>query len=512
MYEPPAPFPRQGLRPGSRAPNSVRVLEVLDDGLLVEERSIAGCTWTELPMAVVPGTPPPAGRQQGAILEWAEGLANAYPAAWPQNPAVDVLRRIPPRTRGRVPLAPLSAAHDYVGAVISSLRDLDDSFLAVQGPPGTGKTYLASRVIAELVGRRAWKIGVVAQSHAVVENVLDAVVAAGLDPELVAKAPKDPREPGEHGYTLIAKDGVADYTAAHAASGFVVGGTAWDFSNTDRVPRGSLDLLVIDEAGQFSLASTIATSVAARNLLLLGDPQQLPQVSQGNHPEPIDTSALGWIADGHDVLPAEFGYFLAESRRMHPAVADPVSHLSYEGELHSHPVASLRLLEGVAPGLTAVPIDHVGNTTASAEEALAVVEIVDSLIGRPWTEATDAAASALPRPLAQRDLIVVTPYNAQLTVVRAALDAAGFTDVPVGTVDKFQGQEAAVAIVSLAASSAAAAPRGVEFLLLKNRLNVAISRAKWSAFLLYSPGLLDSLPRTPEGVAQLSAFVRLVGG
>ncbi|WP_022892564.1 TM0106 family RecB-like putative nuclease [Agromyces subbeticus] len=519
LYEPPAPFARQGLRPGSRGQNAVRVLEVLDDGLVVEERAIAGSTWHELPMAIVPGTPPPAGRQQGAIFEWAEGVARAYPA-WPRNPAIDVLRRVPPRTRGGVPLAPLSADHDYVAAVVASARSLDGSYLAVQGPPGTGKTYLASHVIAELVGRHAWKVGVVAQSHAVVENVLDTVIGAGLDAELVAKAPKDPSAPGAHTYTAIAKNGVADFTAAHQSSGFVIGGTAWDFSNTDRVPRGSLDLLVIDEAGQFSLASTIATAVAARNLLLLGDPQQLPQVSQGNHPEPVDTSALGWIADGHDVLPAEFGYFLAESRRMHPAVARPVSLLSYEGELHSHRVASERSLEGVAPGLTAIPVEHAGNTTASVEEAFAVVELALSLLGRDWVESAesaesvesaDAAVSARSRPLAQRDLIVVTPYNAQLTVVRAALDAAGLTEVPVGTVDKFQGQEAVVAIVSLAASSAAAAPRGVEFLLLKNRLNVAISRAKWAAYLLYSPGLLDALPYTPEGVAQLSAFIRLVG-
>jgi superfamily I DNA and/or RNA helicase len=289
----------------------------------------------------------------------------------------------------------------------------------------------------------------------------------------------------------------------------VIGGTAWDFANADRVPRGSLDLLVIDEAGQFSIAATIAASVSARNLLLLGDPQQLPQVSQGNHPEPVDASALGWVADGHEVLPAEYGYFLAESRRMHPAVAGPVSRLSYEGELHSHPVASLRSLEGVPPGLTPIPVDHVGNATASPEEAVAVVDLVAGLLGRDWVDATDAAAAS--RPLAQRDLIVVTPYNAQLTVVRAALDAAGYSEVPVGTVDKFQGQEAAVAIVSLAASSAAAAPRGVEFLLLKNRLNVAISRAKWAAYVVYSHGLLDTLPRTPEGVAQLSAFIRLVG-
>ncbi|HET6672915.1 MAG TPA: DEAD/DEAH box helicase, partial [Agromyces sp.] len=270
---------------------------------------------------------------------------------------------------------------------------------------------------------------------------------------------------------------------------------------------GSLDLLVIDEAGQFSLAATIAASVAARNLLLLGDPQQLPQVSQGNHPEPVDASALGWVADGYDVLPHEYGYFLAESRRMHPAVAAPVSRLSYEGELRSHPCASERSLDGVAPGLTPVPVDHSGNATSSPEEAAVIVELVGDLLGRHWVDATDATA----RPLAQRDLIVVTPYNAQLTLVRSALDAAGYRDVPVGTVDKFQGQEAAVAIVSLAASSAAAAPRGVEFLLLKNRLNVAISRAKWAAYVVYSPGLLDTLPRTPEGVAQLSAFIRLVG-
>lgn len=508
LYDSPAPFPRQGLRPGSRTPNSVRVLEVLDDGLLVEERSVAGSTWAELPMAVVPGTPPPAGRQKDAILEWAQELSSAYPFAWPENPAIDVLRRTAPRTRSDAGLAPL-ADHDYVPAVIASLLALDDSYLAVQGPPGTGKTYVASHTIADLVTRHRWRIGVVAQSHAVVENVLDSVVRAGLAPDLVAKAPKDAREPGDHAYTIITKDGVAEYTAAHAASGFVVGGTAWDFANADRVPRRSLDLLVIDEAGQFSLAATIASSVAARNLLLLGDPQQLPQVSQGNHPEPVDESALGWVADGHDVLPPEFGYFLAESRRMHPAVAEPVSHLSYDGELHSHPVATLRSLEGIEPGLVPVPVLHAGNATASPEEAAVVVELVGELLGRAWVDATDAATIA--RPLGQRDLIVVTPYNAQLSLVRAALDEAGYPDVPVGTVDKFQGQEAAVAIVTLAASSAAAAPRGIEFLLLQNRLNVAISRAKWAAYLVYSPGLVDTLPRTPEGVAQLSAFVRLVG-
>ncbi|MGI9822268.1 TM0106 family RecB-like putative nuclease [Agromyces sp. Marseille-Q5079] len=515
LYDSPAPFSvGRPQRPGARTARSVTVVEVLDDGVVVDEGAIDGETWSGLPMAVVPGPPPAAGRQKGAIAGWAEQVARTWPR-WPKNPAVDILRRAAPRTRDGLGLgasAALAAHHDYVAAVTAGLQRLDDSYLAVQGPPGTGKTYVASHVIAALVEQHAWKIGVVAQSHAVVENVLDATIRAGLAPDLVGKAPKDDAAPGDHEYTVLDKkrNGLGQFAQAHANTGFVVGGTAWDFANDDRVPRASLDLLVIDEAGQFSLASTIAAAVSTRNLLLLGDPQQLPQVSQGIHLEPVDTSALGWIADGHDVLPAEYGFFLAESRRMHPAVAAPVSRLSYEGELHSHEVASTRSLDGVHPGLTPVPVEHEGNTVASAEEADVVVAHVEALLGRIWIDPTNADA-ARGRPLEQRDLIVVTPYNAQLTLVRQALDDAGFPDVPVGTVDKFQGQEAAVAIVSLAASSAASAPRGVEFLLLKNRLNVAISRAKWAAYLLYSPGLLDALPYTPAGVAQLSAFVRLVG-
>lgn len=510
LYEWPAPFPSDVRRPGSRASTRATVLEAAPDGVLVCERSVAGETWRELPAALVPGNPPPAGRQKDAIAEWARPIVDRQPD-WPRDPAVDLLRRIPPRTRSGS-LAPLPD-HDYVGAVARSLGDLDDSYLAVQGPPGTGKTHVASRVIARLVGHHGWKIGVVAQSHAVVEHLLDAVVAAGLDPRLVAKAPKDRDDGIDRPWTTIEKDGASAYLAANAATGFVYGGTAWDFANAGRVGRRALDLLVIDEAGQFSLASTIAASVAARRLLLLGDPQQLPQVSQGTHPEPVDMSALGWIADGHDVLPDELGYFLAQSRRMHPALAAPVSHLSYEGELESHECAALRSIEGVDPGLTPVPVVHDGNTTESPEEAAEVVRIAASLTARTYTDASGGTdpGPADARPLTQADLIVVTPYNAQLSLVRDALDRAGFRDVPVGTVDKFQGQEAAVAIVTLAASSAAAAPRGIEFLLLKNRLNVAISRAQVAAFLVYSPGLLDALPRTPQGVAQLSAFARLVG-
>ena len=338
--------------------------------------------------------------------------------------------------------------------------------------------------------------------------MLAAIVKAGLDPALVGKKVRAGEESRETAWTTLSAKGSEFSDFVGSAGGYVLGGTAWDFSSATRIEPGSLDLLVVDEAGQYSLASTIAAAVSAQRLLLLGDPQQLPQVSQGSHPEPVDVSALGWLSEGHDVLPAEFGFFLAESWRMHPAVCEPVSQLSYEGQLTSR--AEQRLLDGIAPGLHAVPVDHRHNSTSSTEEAERVVEIAQALLGRAWTERASTPESHT-RQLAQGDLIVVAPYNAQVELLRVHLAAAGLGDVAVGTVDKFQGREAPVAIVSLAASSAEEVPRGLEFLLLANRLNVAISRAQWAAYLLYSPALTEYLPNNAAGIAQLSAFIRLVG-
>ncbi|MDF2665613.1 MAG: superfamily and helicase and helicase subunit [Microbacterium sp.] len=515
VYDLPAPFPIDTRPRWIHGARRVTVREVLDDGAIVEEIAADGVTWDELPLALTPPAPPRAGNQQKAIDAWADAVLASAPSL-PSGPAVDILRRVPPRT-GSGALAPVTAVDgragdDEVAAISRSVADLEHSYLAVQGPPGTGKTYVGSHVIARLVAERGYRIGVVAQSHATIEHMLDQVIAAGVPASRVGKAPKDPSAP--HAFTVLPKNGVAAFTAENAAHGFVVGGTAWDFSHETRVPRGSLDLLVIDEAGQFSLASTIAVSLSAQRLLLLGDPQQLPQVSQGTHPEPVDTSALGWIIDGAEVVPPELGYFLARTRRMHPAVAGPVSRLSYEGRLEAHPSTALRRLEGVDPGVHVVPVRHHGNSTCSDEEAAEVARLVSGLIGRAWTGAEggagDSATLHEPRPLQGDDIIVITPYNAQQVAVEEALAAAGFPDVPVGTVDRFQGKEAVVAILTLAASSGREAPRGLEFLLLRNRINVAISRAMQAAYVVYSPSLLDDLPRTPEGVARLSAFARLV--
>ncbi|KTR94778.1 DNA helicase [Microbacterium testaceum] len=515
VYDLPAPFPLDTRPRWIHGARRVTVREVLDDGAIVEEIAADGVTWDDLPLALTPPAPPRAGNQQKAIDAWADAVLASAPAI-PAGPAADILRRVPPRTRTGT-LAPVTAldgrpGDDEVTAISRSVADLEHSYLAVQGPPGTGKTYVGSHVIARLVAERGYRVGVVAQSHATIEHMLDQVIAAGVPASRVGKAPKDPSAP--HAFTVLPKNGVAAFTAENAAHGFVVGGTAWDFSHETRVPRGSLDLLVIDEAGQFSLASTIAVSLSAQRLLLLGDPQQLPQVSQGTHPEPVDTSALGWIIDGAEVVPPELGYFLARTRRMHPAVAGPVSRLSYEGRLAAHPSTALRRLEGVDPGVHVVPVRHRGNATRSDEEAAEVAGLVRDLVGREWTGAEggagDSATVHEPRPLRADDIIVITPYNAQQVAVEEALEAAGFSDVPVGTVDRFQGKEAVVAILTLAASSGREAPRGLEFLLLRNRINVAISRAMQAAYVVYSESLLDDLPRTPEGVARLSAFARLV--
>ena len=503
LYPVPAPFDTEAPSRAVHVPHTVTVTEVLDDGYLITETAIQGQTWDELPLALTPAAPPRVVSLQGAIDEWADTVHAAAPG-FPSDAATDILRRIPPRTLSGGPLP--DQGDETIDAIVRAVLDLDRSYLAVQGPPGTGKTYTGSQVIARLVKEHGFRVGVVAQSHAIIENLLERVVADGVPAAQVGKAPKDPSS--DPSYTAIPKNGMAAFLGEHAEHGAVVGGTAWDFSNTARVERGGLDLLVVDEAGQFSLASTIAVAAGAQRLLLLGDPQQLPQVSQGAHSEPVDTSALGWVMDGDAVVRPDYGYFLARSWRMHPRLAAPVSKLAYAGQLASAPGTERRALDGIDPGLHIVPLRHRGNATQSPEEAREVVALVRDLVGRAFT---DNDADVTVRPLAQRDIIVVAPYNAQRQAVHDALAEAGFPDVPVGTVDNFQGKEAVVSITSLAASSGRDAPRGPEFLLLQNRLNVAISRAQVAAYLIHSPALLDDLPRTPEGVARMSAFARLVG-
>lgn len=394
-----------------------------------------------------------------------------------------------------------------VDAVHAAVRALDHSYVAVQGPPGAGKTFLASHVIARLVAEGA-KVGVVAQSHAVIENLILACCARdGFDVSRAVRLRGKSMTP-DAPWSEVSDSELVELISG--AGGLLFGGTVWDYVSERRVPAGSLDVLVVDEAGQFSLTNTVAAARAARSVLLLGDPQQLPQVSTGVHPYPVDVSALGWLSDGAAALDPRFGYFLGESWRMDPALCERVSWLSYDGALASAAATAGRALQGVAPGVVSYPVEHAGCSVRSVQEAQAVVDCVRKLLGREWVP----AAGAEPRPLAAEDCIVVAAYNAQVDCVREALIAAGLADssgagVRVGTVDKFQGQEAAVVLVSLA-SSRVDSGRGAGFVLSPNRLNVAVSRGQWQAVLVHSPWVARSVPQDVEEVLALSGFAGLV--
>lgn len=394
-----------------------------------------------------------------------------------------------------------------VDAVHAAVRALDRSYVAVQGPPGAGKTFLASHVIARLVAEGA-KVGVVAQSHAVIENLMLACCARdGFDVSRAVRLRGKSVTP-DAPWSEVSDSKLTELIAG--AGGLLFGGTVWDYVSERRVPAGSLDVLVVDEAGQFSLTNTVAAARAARSVLLLGDPQQLPQVSTGVHPYPVDVSALGWLSDGAAALDPRFGYFLGESWRMDSALCERVSWLSYDGALASAAATAGRALQGVEPGVVSYPVEHTGCSVRSAQEARAVVDCVRELLGREWVP----AAGAEPRPLAAEDCIVVAAYNAQVDCVHEALIAAGLADssgagVRVGTVDKFQGQEAAVVLVSLA-SSRVDSGRGAGFVLSPNRLNVAVSRGQWRAVLVHSPWVARSVPQDVEEVLALSGFAGLV--
>ena len=394
-----------------------------------------------------------------------------------------------------------------VDAVHAAVRALDHSYVAVQGPPGAGKTFLASHVIARLVAEGA-KVGVVAQSHAVIENLMLACCARdGFDVSRAVRLRGKSVTP-DTPWSEVSDSELVELISG--AGGLLFGGTVWDYVSERRVPAGSLDVLVVDEAGQFSLTNTVAAARAARSVLLLGDPQQLPQVSTGVHPYPVDVSALGWLSDGAAALDPRFGYFLGESWRMDSALCERVSWLSYDGALASAAATAGRALRGVAPGVVSYPVEHAGCSVRSVQEAQAVVDCVRELLGCEWVPAADAE----PRPLTAEDCIVVAAYNAQVDCVREALIAAGLADssgagVRVGTVDKFQGQEAAVVLVSLA-SSRVDSGRGAGFVLSPNRLNVAVSRGQWQAVLVHSPWVARSVPQDVEEVLALSGFAGLV--
>ncbi|MBB2987103.1 uncharacterized protein FHW14_002268 [Terracoccus luteus] len=404
-------------------------------------------------------------------------------------------------------------------------RVLDGEVLAVQGPPGAGKTWAGSALIRALLDA-GLTVGVTAQSHAVVLNLLGEVGRPALHKD-GSRGENADTATGSGGASGVEGDDdttreapLIDHTTDNAevvdalASGRVglVGGTAWLWSREDMTD--AVDVLVVDEAGQFSLANAVAVAPAARSLVLLGDPQQLTQPTKAVHPYGSGVSALdhlrttgeGPTEEVHDVVPSDRGVFLDVTHRMHPDLTAFVSELAYEDRLHAAPGRDRQRVDAPGPvtghGLFWMPVtSRVERAQDNPEEAEVVAALVDGLLDGTWTDAHGDVS-----PLRLDDVLVVTPYNAQVAALVAALPPGA----RVGTVDKFQGQQAAVVVYSMASSSAAASPRGVPFLFDLHRLNVAVSRARALAVVVADPRLLDAGVHTPDELRAVNALCRLV--
>jgi len=431
-----------------------------------------------------------------ALLEVAKRVANGDFET--DRALLDMLRRTAPRLAGRKPgEAVISLSEDLVSGAIRAVRDLDESSLIIQGPPGTGKTYTTARAITALLqdGKR---VAVSSNSHKAINNLLKGVSKrceeVGFELNGLKRASKGDPESVFKGYGVISVGASEDVRPSHQ----LVGATAFELAKHG---ANTFDYLFVDEAGQVSLGNLLAMAGCAKNLVLVGDQMQLPQPVQGVHPGETGLSSMDYCMQEHPTVPPERGILLDISWRMHPDVCGFISDAVYEGRLQAEASTTAQRLvlnAGLHPalkptGISTVDLDHQGCTQSSEDEATIIGALIEQLLGQSWVDgAGDKATITL------NDIVVVSPFNMQVTLLKKRLPQGA----RVGTVDKFQGQEAPVVLVSMATSFGGDAPRGTEFLFNRNRLNVAISRAKCLAVVikgrrlleLPAPGLLD-LPR-----------------
>ena len=419
----------------------------------------------------------------------------------PYGAARDLLLRQPPSAGGE----PLRRGNEK--AIAAALRIAGKpgfGVLPIQGPPGAGKTFTAARMICRLVENGA-RVGICANSHKVISNLLEEALevahekAPGL--RAVQKVGREMSTRSDDPRLTLVKDNPPLFRAL-AGPCQVAAGTAWLWARAEA--QNCVDVLFVDEAAQMSLANVLAISHAASDLVLLGDPQQLDQPTQGSHPEGTELSALGHLLGGRQTIDAEHGLFLEQTWRLHPDICQFTSEIFYEGKLEARPdLAKQRLLASGklgGTGLRLLPVPHQGNVNASDEEAAQVRALVDSLLDQEamWVDRTGQE-----KVVTLKDILIIAPYNAQVFKVQNLLPGAR-----VGTVDKFQGQEAPVVIYSMATSTPEEAPRGMEFLYSLNRLNVATSRARCVCVLVASPALFTPQCRTPRQMQLANAFCR----
>ncbi len=422
--------------------------------------------------------------------------------ARPYQAACALLLRRPPS------VALLQATEPVVEAAKRIVLEMNDSVLPIQGPPGSGKTFTAGQMIsvALAAGKR---IGVTGSSHRVIRTLLDDVQTAARSAGRAAVS-------CVHKVTDKSEDGLPPWLSETTDNAYAVGaistrkcevlaGTAWLWAREEAAEI--VDLLFVDEAGQMSLANAMAIAPSARNVVLIGDPQQLDQPLRGCHPEGAEVSALEHLLQGAKTIDPGKGLFLDKTWRLHPEICRFTSELFYENRLESRLGLENQRIDGHpwlgSAGLRFLPVKHEGNQNSSIEEVEFIQTLVDELLTRgvKWV-----ASGGEPQPLTPSDILIVAPYNAQVAALARRLGSG----MRVGTVDKFQGQQAPIVIYSLTTSSPEDTPRGMEFLYSLNRLNVATSRAKALSIIVGSPKLLEPECKNPRQMQLANALCRYV--
>jgi predicted RecB family nuclease len=440
-----------------------------------------------LPRAVHAAGPVRDPEQRAALRRFAEALLE------PGSQRYRACRAIVERRPGPI------VADDIAATALA----LDGSYLFVQGPPGSGKTWAGARAVVRLM-RAGARVGIAAPSHKAIHNLLREIDAVATAEQFrfsgLKKSTKGNPETVYESPFIKSSDATGDFPPDPSV--LLVAGTAWLFSR--REMDEALDFLIIDEAGQVALADAIAMGTSARNVILLGDPLQLAQVSKGTHPANAGASVLEHLLGEDPTVRPGAGIFLPISYRMHPRICSFISELAYEGRLRSAESCARQHVDGLA-GLRWMPIPHEGNAQYAQPEAEAIADAVEKLLDTPMLD-----KNGKQRRSTASDFMVVTPYNLQVRCIGAALAERGLSGVPVGTVDKYQGQEAAVVFFSMATSSGDDLPRDLEFLFSRNRLNVAISRARALAILVASPALLNVRCGNVEQLRMVNALARFV--
>jgi len=439
---------------------------------------------------------------RAALLRLGQWVAdNGVDADGPWRAGRDLLLRRAPRSGQDAGSLVLPGELD-LDAARRLVDSLDHGNLAIQGPPGSGKTFTGARMIVSLL-RAGKKAGISATSHKVIGNFLREVYRAAEGGEVDVRAVQKIGEEGqgvddERVIVTMENERVRDGLSSGEFNLSAGTGWLWASDKSDDL----LDVLFVDEAGQMSLANVLAMAGAARSLVLLGDPQQLDQPLQGSHPPGADRSALAHFLGDDDTMPEDKGLFLEHTYRLHPKITEFTSEAFYERRLESREGLEVQLLKAPAPiagaGLRMLAATHTGSANESPEEARVVATLVRALVASSSTWINQHGEEC---PLRYQDVLVVGPYNAQVGAIQRELPEAR-----VGTVDKFQGQEAPISIYSMTTSSPEDAPRGMDFLYSRHRLNVATSRARCVTVVVAEPALLRVRARTPEQMRLANAL------